>query len=478
MSSLTRRTLPVQVWMCFLFPVSVFGQSEADDVPPNVLFIAVDDLNTWVGCLGGHPQAKTPNIDRLAEQGVLFERAYCSAPLCNPSRTSLLLGLNPSTTGIYGNLNWFRDHPKFGDWVTLPQYFRNHGYQAYGGGKIFHLSGGKWSDPLSWDEQYTTQSGTPAPPVSERYRHGMRDQFEYNPIVARLNDWGPIRQTIEQTQDWKTADGAATLLKKNHDKPFFIACGIYRPHLSWYAPRKFFDMHPIDEIVLPPHRADDLEDIPEMGHRMSGKTFQIIQKHGQWKSAVQGYLASCTFADACIGHVLDALDESRYRDNTIVVLWGDHGYAIGEKNHFSKSALWVEETRTPLIISAPGLARGRCQSPVSLVDLYPTLVELCGLPPRDGLDGRSIAPLVRDPKTEWTYPALTSHSPHWYGPNHAIHSKRYHYIYYRDGTEELYDLESDPRCWTNLASDPNKAAVKNELKGWLPKFNAPHYGAP
>jgi arylsulfatase A-like enzyme len=439
----------------------------------NVLFLAVDDLNDWVGCLGGHPQAKTPNIDRLAKKGILFEQAYCAAPLCNPSRTAVMTGLNPSTTGIYGNKAWFRDHPKYKNWVTIPQYFRKHGYAAWTGGKIYHQAHGKFSDQIAWDRQYSTRTGTPSPLAKKRYVHGMKFS---NPIQQRLIDWAPIAQGDKETNDWKTADLAAKFLKQARDKPFFLGCGIYRPHLSWYAPKKYFDMHPLDKIQLPERKEDDLDDIPPIGRRMAGKSFDIIRTRGQWKKAVQGYLAACSFADACVGRVLDALETSPHRDNTIVVLWGDHGYHIGEKNHFSKSALWEETSRTPLIIYAPGVSKpARCKRTVGLIDLYPTLIDLCGLPARSDLDGRSIAPLVRDPQKEWAYPALITHSPHWYGANHAIHSERYHYIRYRDGGEELYDNQADPHGWKNLADDPKHTGAKAKLKKWLPKVNAKHF---
>ena len=467
----------------FVFALLVGGTAAARSPAPkwpNVLFIAVDDLNDWVGCLGGHPQAKTPNIDRLAADGVLFEQAYCAAPLCHPSRTALLTGLRPSTTGIYGNKNWFRDLPKLRNRVTLPQHFRQHGYSAWAGGKIFHLSQGKWSDPASWDGQYSTRMGTQAPPTEQRYRHGLKDSFS-NKILARLIDWAPLDRPREDTNDWKTAEGAAGFLAREHEKPFFLACGIYRPHLSWYAPREFFELHPLEKVVLPPHLDSDLDDVPARGHAMAGKEFDIIRSRGHWKNAVQGYLAATSFADACVGLVLDALRKSRYLDSTIVVLWGDHGYHIGQKNHIAKSALWQQATRTPLIIHVPEKisprigSTNRCKSPVSLVDLYPTLVELCGLPGREDLDGRSLVQLVKNPETPWPYPAVITHSPWWHGTNHAVRSTRYHYIRYRDGAEELYDMSNDPHQWQNLAHKPEHAAAKKELEKWLPKTNAKHF---
>ena len=463
-------------------PIERADAADSND-RPNVLFIAVDDLNDWVGCLGGHPQAKTPHIDKLARKGILFEQAHCAAPLCSPSRTAIMTGLRPSTTGIYGNLNWFRDIPAYKNWVTLPQYFRRHGYVAWGGGKLYHQAHGKFSDAAAWDHVYSKRTGAVPPPKHQRYQHGLRPKFESNPILARLIDWGPTDAPIEANPDWKTADGAAQFLARDHDKPFFLGCGIYLPHLPWYAPKKFFDMHPLEDIELPPYKADDFDDIPAIGRRMGERHIKHIRASGKWKEAVQGCLAADSFADACVGHVLDALEKSRYRDNTIVVLWGDHGYDVGEKK-IAKSALWQQTTRTPLIIYAPDRlptgtpASGKiCKSPVSLVDLYPTLVDLCGLPENEHLDGRSFAPLVNDPNADWPYPAIITHSPHWFGANHAIRSKRHHYIRYADGGEELYDMHKDPHQWHNLATSPAHRDVKIALRKWLPKTNAPHFRA-
>jgi arylsulfatase A-like enzyme len=455
-----------------LGPVSPVNAADAK--PYNVLFLAVDDLNDWVGCLGGHPQAKTPNIDKLATQGVLFESAYAPAPLCNPSRTAILTGLRPSTTGIYGNKTWFRDHPKYKNWVTIPQYFRQHGYTAVTGGKIYHREVGKFSDAGAWDNQYSTRTGTLKPPKGKQLLHGMAGKFKVDYYNSWL-DWAPITQPTKETADWKTADGAAKFLQQKHDKPFFLGCGIFRPHLPGYAPKKFFDMHPLYKIQLPTHTANDLDDVPSKGHKMAGDVFEIIQSHGHWKRAIQGYLAACSFADACVGHVLDALAESKYANNTIVVFWGDHGYHVGEKNHFSKSTLWEDATRTPLIIRIPGTKSDRSKRPVSLIDLYPTLIELCGLPKRDDLDGRSIAPLVRNPQKEWPHTALITHSPFWHGTNHAIRSEKYYYIRYSDGGEELYDKTADPHGWKNISNDPKYLEAKIQLRKSLPKTNAKHF---
>ena len=472
-----------------IFVVSILGfkQVWADTSinRPNVLFIAVDDLNDWVGCLGGHPQARTPNIDRLASRGVLFEQAYCSSPLCNPSRMATMTGLRASTIGVWGNggthdrpgaTSWFRDKPEFRDWVTIPQYFRQHGYRAVTGGKIFHQAHGKFSDPLSWDHQYSTKTGTPFPGNGLRLLHGMSDEFTLD-YYKDWADWMPLAIPEEETADWETAEGAAAFLRRDHEKPFFLACGIFRPHLRWYAPQKYFDMHPLGEIELPVTLENDLNDVPPRGRRQTGgsQAFSVIQEHDEWKHAVQGYLASCSFADACVGVVLDALEKSEHADNTIVVFWGDHGFHIGEKNRISKLTLWEDGAKTPLIISSPdsGAVQGkRCKQPVSLIDLYPTLVELCGLPKRDGLDGRSLVPLLRLPESEWETPAVISHRD-----DHAVRSKQWHYISYADGGEELYDAAKDPHQWKNLANDQRFADAKTRLKKWLPQ-NTQHVKAP
>ena len=465
---------PILTFVCTLLLVC---PAIADSKPPNVLFIAVDDLNDWIGCLGGHPQAKTPNIDRLASRGVLFEQAYCSAPLCNPSRMATMTGLRASTIDIWNNegrygktegFSWFRDKPELKDWVTIPQYFRQHGYTAETGGKIFHQPHGKFSDPVSWNHQYSTKHGTPMP-KGERLLHGMSDQMaqEYYEDWA---DWQPLDIPDSETADWKTAESAAAFLQRGHDKPFFLGCGIFRPHLRWYAPQKYFDMHPLEDIELPATLENDLDDIPPIARRQASggaQAFGVIREHNEWKKAVQGYLASCSFADACVGVVLDALEASDHAKNTIVVLCGDHGFHLGEKDRISKLTLWEQGSKTPLIISTPDLAETggkRCSQPVSLVDLYPTLVELSGLPERDGLDGRSIAPLLRDPETEWAYPALIS-----LRNDHAVRSRDWHYIRYSDGSEELYDAARDPHQWNNLADDPRFADTKTHLKKWLPQ---------
>ncbi len=418
---------------------------------PNVLFVVVDDLNDWVGVLGGHPQASTPHLDRLARRAVLFTSAQASSPLCNPSRVSVLTGLRPTTAGIYDNDRDLR--ASLPDAVTLPQAFRAAGYQVLGAGKVFHSP-----DPASWDASFA-QPDDPRPdgaPLS-----GLHGPGEL--------DWGPLDVADEAMGDARVVDWAIARLQRRRSRPFFLACGLFRPHLPFYAPRAYFDRHPLSGVALPDVPEDDLDDVPEEGVTLAtrGHAHEEILDHEQWAPAVQGYLAATSFADAQVGRLLDALDASPHAGNTIVVLWSDNGWHLGEKMHWQKSTAWEESTRVPLLIAVPGgPAAGRaCASPVSLLDLYPTLLELCGLPARPALEGRSLLPLLLDPDAPWEAPAVTSLDEHL----HAVRSRDYRYIRYGDGTEELYDHRVDPDEWTNRADDPGLAAVKADLARWLPR---------
>lgn len=424
---------------------------------PNVLFIAVDDLNDWIGCLGGHPDTKTPNLDRLAARGMSFTRAYCAAPACNPSRAALLTGRRPSTSGVYHNNQPWR--PVMPDVVTMPQYFMRHGYRVVGGGKIFHNS---FNDPASWE--FWQPAG--------RFPEPERVPFNGIPNTAHF-DWGPVAVGEEAMGDHVTVDWAIAELNKPRDKPLFLACGLIRPHLPWYVPQKYFDLFPLAKVTLPTILDTDLDDVPPAGVRMAkpeGDHAKVIA-HNQYRQAVQGYLASIAYADMEIGRLLDALDRSPLAGNTIVVLWGDHGWHLGEKHHWRKFALWEEATRVPLLILVPGLTRpgSTCGRTVNLMDLYPTLADLCGLPVDPAWEGRSLRPLLAEPEAAWPYPALTTHGRN----NHAVRSERWRYIRYADGSEELYDHDADPLEWKNLAGDPQLASVKAELAHWLPRVNAP-----
>lgn len=433
------------------------GESAMDRL--NVLFIAIDDLNDWVGHLGGHPQARTPNIDALADRGVSFTNAHCSAPACNPSRASMLTGVRPSTSGVYDNRQPFRE--AMPDAVTLPQAFRQAGYRVTGRGKIFH---GRYPDERSWDLKIAKGSEPrPAP-----------EDYPLNGIPKTGNfDWGPLDIAEDEMDDAKIARWCVEQIEAGFDRPFFLACGFFRPHLRWYAPREYFDLFPVDDIILPNVNEKDLDDIPRAGRRFARtQDHEAVTSTDNWQRAVQGYLACGAFSDAQVGKVLDALYASEYADSTIVVLWSDHGWHLGEKLHWRKFALWEEATHSPLIFSVPGLtpAGQRCSRTVSALDIYPTLAELCGVVAPEGqLEGVTLRPLLDDPGAQWDMPAVTTHLR----GNHSLRSERWRYTRYADGSEELYDEVNDPLEWTNLAGEGEYAEVKRELTRWLPESDAP-----
>ena len=459
------------------------GVSLAGEPRPNVLFIAVDDLNHWVGHLDGHPGTRTPNIDRLASNGVTFSRAYAAAPLCNPSRVSLLTGVMPAHSGVYGNFEELRE--QLPDAVTLPQYFRRHGYSVKGAGKIFHRGPG---DEDVWDEYFSGWKSTRKETVPDKEATPQK-KTKFSTKDGKWSPWGPLDADDGEMIDAQNADHIIAELKGQHDKPFFLAYGTQQPHLSWEVPRKYFEMHPRESVVLPKVIDNDLDDIPPFGRRLAAEVLDIsndidhaapggdhanVLKYNQWEAAVQGYLSSISFADAQVGRVLDALAESPHADNTIVVLWGDHGYHLGQKKHWRKHTLWEDGLRTTLVISAPGIAGRDVRSDrvVSLLDIYPTLIELAGLDPREEMDGQSIVPLLKQPDLPWPRPAVST-----YGfQNHSIRTERWRYIRYHDGTEELYDHDVDPYEWTNLAVEPvgdEYRGVMDRLAWYFPEVNVP-----
>ncbi|ANQ51609.2 sulfatase [Flammeovirga sp. MY04] len=446
---------------------------QAQNEKPNVLFIMVDDMNDWVGAFDGHPQAITPNIDKIAKKGVMFKNAYCAAPLCNPSRTSLLTGLRPSTTKVYGNSEHFRDHEGFENVVTLPQHFSANGYQTVASGKIFHSPRGNkpkpkpGSDPGSFQEEKFSKLGTRFPDESFRRSHGIDFTRKDMKGTAKKNfDWYPIEDTKEETNDWQNAEYCAKFLEKEHDKPFFLACGIFRPHLPWYAPKKYFEMYDVDKIELPAYLKDDIKDTGSFGNKMKLGLHDELVSKGLWQEAVRAYLANLTFADDCVGELINALEKSEYKDNTIIVIMGDHGWHLGEKDIWGKNTLWERSAKTPLVIYDPREKGGKAsEEVVSLLDVYPTLVEMCGLPANDKNEGSSIIELVKSPKKKLNRTAVTSKDEGM----HSIRSNRFRYTIYKDGFEELYDHQNDPNEWTNVAKDK---AYQKDLEAMRSAMNA------
>jgi arylsulfatase A-like enzyme len=448
---------------------------------PHVLLITVDDMNDWTSTLGGYPgKVHTPHIERLAQLGMSFTNAHTASPVCCPSRTAMMLGLRPSTTGIYHNGQWWRPHLPGA--VSMPMYFRQHGYVVLGAGKVFHHTAG-FNPPDQWDDfQRLVFRDDPwfrgnrlNYPWSRHTSYPDGYPFNGLPGSPHEGDWGVVPGLEEAAcDDARTVDYVVQALGKPHARPFFLACGIFRPHLPWYAPAKYFDMYPLADIRVPQVPGDDLIDVPLEGRQLAASRradFRRIREHGKWREAIQAYLASITFADAQLGRVLDALERSPYRKNTIIVFWSDHGWHLGEKEHWHKSTLWEEATRIPFMISVPGMTQGgsRCDRPVDSLCLYPTLVELCGLPPRKDLDGLSIVPLLRDPGMAWETHAVTE----FRRGQCAVRSSRYRYIRYSDGSEELYDHARDPHEWWNLAGQGAFRGLVRKLSHSIPATFAP-----
>ena len=401
--------------------------------PLNVLMIGVDDMNDWVGCLGGYPGVKTPNIDRLAKAGVLFSNAHCAAPVCNPSRTALFTGRRPSSTGIYDNEQYWR--PALPGLQTLPEYFRSNGYHVAGAGKVLHHVAG-FNPPDQWDEFQLQVFDDPWYRRTEWYPWVKK---EPNPPGHPFNglknfagefDWGVLPKTESEYGDMRAVDWAGKFLQRKHDKPFFAAVGLWHPHIPMFAPRKYFDMYQRDRVNLPITPEDDLADVPPQGKKFAAARrdeFERIVKDDKWRDMVQAYLACISFADAMVGQILRFLETSAYAKNTVVVFWSDNGWHLGEKQHVHKSTLWQRSTHVPLIIAGPpiqqkGISRPQ---PVSLLDLYPTLVDVCGLPANGLNDGVSLKPQLVNAKAPHD-PVVTTY---WPG-NHSVRDERWRYTRY------------------------------------------------
>lgn len=422
---------------------------------PNVLFIAVDDLRDWVGYFGHNPQAKTPNYDRLSRMGTSFTRAYCASPVCNPSRTALMSGMRASTTGVYENNVDFR--PIVPPAKMLTTAFREAGYFVHGSGKIYHES---YRRREEWDDYLEKERGDPRPAAGQSDGVGG---IKFAPLDCR----------DDQLSDWGIADYGIASLQRKHDKPFFLAVGFHKPHMPWNVPRKWFDLFPLESIKLPPYLENDLDDLPPAAVRMAHPETDHVpmQKSGRWKEAIQAYLATIAYCDMNLGRLLDALEKSAYRDNTIICLWGDHGWHLGEKHHWRKFALWEEATKAPFMWVVPGVTKPNtiCERTVDFMSIFPTLTDLCGIPTPAHNEGVSIRRLLADPKAPWDLPARTTYRFN----NHTVRTEGWRYIRYANGDEELYDEAKDPNEWTNLAAKPEFAARKAELAKFLPKTNAP-----
>jgi arylsulfatase A-like enzyme len=446
------KTLPV-----ILAALFVSFASAAESKKPNVLFIAIDDLRDWVGYLHHNEQSKTPNIDRLAKMGTAFTRSYCAAPVCNPSRAALMSGMRPSTTGVYNNNNDWRlaiseDKP-------LTTAFRNAGYFVCGAGKIYH---GSYERPSEWDDYLKNEGGGKA---EKKLAKIAKDDG-----VGGIK-FAPLDCADSDLPDYKITDYGIEQLGKAHDKPIFLAVGLHKPHMPWNVPQKWYDMFPVDKVELPPYLKDDLADVPPAGvkfARPEGDHKNIVES-GRWKEAIQGYLAAIAYTDMNIGRLLDAYDKSPIKDNTIIVFWCDHGWHLGEKDHWRKFALWEATTRAPLLWVVPGMTRpgSICERTVDFMSIYPTLMDLCGIPTPAHVEGKSIKSLLQNPTAPWEQPAMTTYQFN----NHAVRNEGWRYIRYANGEEELYNEAIDPEEWKNLATDPQYSGTKSELAKTMPTSN-------
>jgi arylsulfatase A-like enzyme len=461
---------------------SVLSAPAADQ--PNVLFLAVDDMNDWIGCLGSTPRAITPNIDRLAARGVNFTNAHTAGVFCAPSRAAIFSGQYASTTGCYQTPNYFVGHPEI---EALQMSFAKAGYTTLGAGKLFHHPAGA-IDSRGWTtfflrNQFQRESGWPLEswssetPVPQPFPASIYNRGQTFKAGLFL-EWAAIPNAKEEEMaDTIRVNWAVDQLNKSHDKPFFLACGLYAPHYPNYCPQKYFDLYDPANIELPPIREDDLEDLPptvrKQRENRKRQHYEKLVKMGAHDDAIHGYLACISYADAMLGRVLSALQSSPYADNTIVVLWSDHGYHLGEKGQWGKHTLWERTSNVPFIWAGPGVAEGaQTDVTVSLIDIYPTLVKMCGLPqPDQTLDGQSLASTLSSPSLAKDRDVLL---PYMTPGQYAVINRDWRYICYGDDGEELYNLREDPHEWHNLASAEQYADIKAELRKSAPeKFAAP-----
>lgn len=431
---------------------------------PNVLMIAIDDLNDWVGFMGGHPQAKTPHMDALAKNGRYFANAHCAVPVCSASRVSVMSGVAATTHGSYELGPRYEQLPALADVPTMQQFFKNNGYVTLEGGKVLHHG---FSGPLAGGIDRSL--GRKRSPRPKKFMNRPADW-------SGAWDWGAFPETDAEMADHELAKKAAAALGENFDKPFFMSVGFFRPHVPLYVPPKWFDLYDEKSLKLPQSPKSDLDDLPK--NFLSINDYAVAPTHaevvgsGKQRGLTQAYLASISFVDHCVGIVLDALESSPHADNTVVVLWSDHGFHLGEKQHWAKRTLWEESTRVPLLIAGPGIQPGKpCREAASLLDIYPTLLELCHLPKNTRLEGVSLVPQLNDPTSARRQPAITSS----YFGNHSIRTRDWRLITYADGAQELYDHSNDSDEFHNLAKSPKHQAIRDQLARWLPKNATPEF---
>ncbi len=440
--------------------------TESPGPKPNVLMICIDDLNDWVGFLGGHPQAITPHMDSLARRGRIFANAHCAVPVCTCSRVSVMSGVAATTHGSYEIGPRYEQLPALTKTPTIQRYFKDNGYYTLSGGKVLHHGfGGRLAGDI---DRSLGRRKAPRP------KKPMNRPSDWSGAW----DWGAYPADDAEMGDFQLANTAATALHEDFGKPFFMSVGFFRPHVPLFVPPRWFDLYDAEEIILPKNPKSDLDDLPpnflSINNYAVAPTHAEVIKHGKRRSLTHAYLASISFVDHCVGIVVDALATSPHADNTIIVLWSDHGFHLGEKQHWAKRTLWEESTRVPLVLVGPGITTGEeCREPASLIDIYPTLVEMCGLPANRHLEGVSLLPQLKDPATPREQPAITSS----YFGNHSVRTRDWRLVVYEDGSKELYDHRNDSDEFKNLAGNPAYMATRDQLANWIPEDAAPEFKA-
>lgn len=471
------QTLPHIFRSVFLSVVILFTGAVLADGRPNVVVIITDDQNGY-GFYDGYPGTQVPAMDRLKKSAVTFEHAYAAAPVCGPSRAAFFSGLYPHSTGAYRNGADPWRKPPLQDIETLPELFRRSGYATFGAGKLFHARMAEDREAALWDNNVYHGGFGPFPRQEDIIRGPDEEPGGSGGKYWGVSEWtGPD----EDFPDTVNANSVIEFLGQDHDKPFFLVYGLWRPHAPYTAPRRFFDLYDPDNITLPPgYREGDLYDVPPGGQRLSdtwGNRWLVSGKAypENWKRILHGYLAATSFADWNVGRVMEALDASGYADNTIVIFWSDNGYHLGEKNHFGKGTLWERSARTPAAVRIPGNPNNGhvVKQPIVSIDFFPTLLDYCSVEASGReAEGYSLRPLLEDVETGWKRPAITT-----YGENmFSARSERYRYIRYPDGTEELYDHRADPNEYINLANRPDSKYVIDQFKKWIPERFASDLG--
>ncbi|RCS47766.1 DUF4976 domain-containing protein [Bremerella cremea] len=437
----------------------------AEEKRLNVLFIAVDDMNNDLGCYG-NTQVHSPNIDRLAKAGTCFDRAYCQFPLCSPSRTSIMTGLRPDTTKVFDLKKHFRE--VIPEVMTLPQAFEKQGYFTARVGKIYHYGNPGQIGTNGLDDDASWQT---------RINPSGRDKQEENLIVNHTPKRGlgsslsflAAEGTDEEQTDGMVATETIRLLEENKDKPFFIAAGFYRPHCPYVAPKKYFDLYPMQEVPRWKNDFPEVDTAPELAFASNKPWPWLGANSQQLQEAQQAYWATISFVDAQVGRLLDALDRLDLQENTVVVFWSDHGYHFGDHGLVMKQSLFERSARVPLIVVAPGQKEKGTHSgrTVELVDLYPTLTQLCAVEAPSGLPGESLVPLLDNPAATWNKPAITQTRRNKNRMGYSLRNERYRLVTWGEGQHQLYDYNTDPNEKNNLANSPQHAQLLEQLMAEL-----------